>query len=59
MVFCRNVMIYFDHATQRKVLERIHGVMKPGRPALRGPLGELHRFARPVPLQGKTIYKRQ
>jgi chemotaxis protein methyltransferase CheR len=29
MVFCRNVMIYFDAATQRKVLERIHRVMQP------------------------------
>src|SRR5256885_10999107 len=30
VVFCRNVMIYFDAATQRRVLERIHRVMKPG-----------------------------
>ncbi|HEY9094537.1 MAG TPA: CheR family methyltransferase, partial [Hydrogenophaga sp.] len=30
VVFCRNVMIYFDAATQRQVLERIHRVMKPG-----------------------------
>ena len=29
-VFCRNVMICFDAATQRRVLERIHAVMKPG-----------------------------
>ena len=30
IVFCRNVMIYFDSPTQRRVLERMHRVMKPG-----------------------------
>lgn len=30
IVFCRNVMIYFDPAMQRHVLERIHAAMTPG-----------------------------
>ena len=30
VIFCRNVMIYFDNPTQRRVLERIHGVLRSG-----------------------------
>lgn len=30
LVLCRNVLIYFDEATRRVVLERIRGVLKPG-----------------------------
>ena len=58
LVFCRNVMIYFDAPTQRRVLERIHGVMKP-----RGLLyvGHSENFSDAKDLfrlRGKTIYER-
>ena len=59
MVFCRNVMIYFDHATQRKVLERIHGVMKPGGLLYVGHSENFTDSRDLFHLQGKTIYKRQ
>lgn len=57
-VFCRNVMIYFDAPTQRRVLERIHAVMKP-----RGLLyvGHSENFSDSrelFRLRGKTIYER-
>jgi chemotaxis protein methyltransferase CheR len=58
MVFCRNVMIYFDHATQRKVLERIHGVMKPGSLLFVGHSENFTDARDLFVLQGKTIYKR-
>ena len=58
MVFCRNVMIYFDHATQRRVLEHIHGVMKPGGLLFVGHSENFTDARDLFLLQGKTIYKR-
>jgi chemotaxis protein methyltransferase CheR len=58
MVFCRNVMIYFDHDTQRRVLERIHGVMKPGSLLFVGHSENFTDSRDLFVLQGKTIYKR-
>ena len=58
IVFCRNVMIYFDGPTQRLVLERTHGVMKPGGLLYVGHsenFGESRDLFR---LRGKTIYER-
>jgi chemotaxis protein methyltransferase CheR len=58
MVFCRNVMIYFDHDTQRKVLERIHGVMKPGGLLFVGHSENFTDARDLFQLRGKTIYQR-
>jgi len=58
MVFCRNVMIYFDHATQRRVLEHIHAVMKPGSLLFVGHSENFTESRDLFVLQGKTIYKR-
>jgi chemotaxis protein methyltransferase CheR len=58
MVFCRNVMIYFDHATQRKVLEHIHEVMKPGGLLFVGHSENFTDSRDLFHLRGKTIYQR-
>jgi chemotaxis protein methyltransferase CheR len=58
MVFCRNVMIYFDHETQRRVLEHIHAVMKPGSLLFVGHSENFTDSRDLFVLQGKTIYKR-
>jgi chemotaxis protein methyltransferase CheR len=58
MIFCRNVMIYFDHDTQRRVLEHIHGVMKPGGLLFVGHSENFTDSRDLFVLQGKTIYKR-
>ncbi|MEY2843479.1 MAG: chemotaxis protein methyltransferase CheR [Pseudomonadota bacterium] len=58
VVFCRNVMIYFDAPTQRKVLERIHGVMKPKSLLYVGHSENFTDSKDLFRLRGKTIYER-
>ena len=58
VVFCRNVMIYFDAATQRAVLERIHRVMKPGGMLFVGHAENFSDARNLFVLRGKTVYER-
>jgi chemotaxis protein methyltransferase CheR len=58
MVFCRNVMIYFDPPTQRKVLERIHKVMHPKGLLYVGHSENFTESKDLFRLRGKTIYER-
>ncbi len=57
-VFCRNVMIYFDAPTQRRVLERIHVVMKPKGLLYVGHSENFSESRDLFRLRGKTIYER-
>jgi chemotaxis protein methyltransferase CheR len=57
-VFCRNVMIYFDTPTQRRVLGRIHGVMRPGGLLYVGHSENFTDARSTFRLRGKTIYER-
>lgn len=59
VVFCRNVMIYFDAETQRKVLERIHRVMKPGGLLFVGHAENFSDSRDLFILKGKTAYERR
>jgi chemotaxis protein methyltransferase CheR len=59
VVFCRNVMIYFDAATQRRVLERIHRVMKPGGLLFVGHAENFSDSRDLFTLKGKTVYERR
>jgi chemotaxis protein methyltransferase CheR len=59
VVFCRNVMIYFDPPTQRKVLERIHRVMLPGALLFVGHAENFSESRDLFTLKGKTVYERR
>jgi chemotaxis protein methyltransferase CheR len=58
VVFCRNVMIYFNGQTQRGVLERIHRVMKPGGLLFVGHAENFSDSRDLFSLKGKTVYER-
>ena len=58
VVFCRNVMIYFDAQTQRRVLERIHRVLKPGGLLFVGHAENFSESRDLFTLRGKTVYER-
>jgi chemotaxis protein methyltransferase CheR len=58
LVFCRNVMIYFDNPTQRRVLERIHAAMKPGGLLYVGHSENFTESRDLFRLRGKTVYER-
>ena len=59
VVFCRNVMIYFDAATQRSVLEKIHRVMKPDGLLFVGHSENFNESRDLFVLRGKTVYERR
>ena len=58
IVFCRNVMIYFDAPTQRRVLERMHRAMRPGGLLFAGHSENFSESKDLFRLRGKTVYER-
>jgi chemotaxis protein methyltransferase CheR len=57
-VFCRNVMIYFNRATQRDVLQRIARVLRPGGLLFAGHSENFTDCREWFALRGKTVYER-
>jgi chemotaxis protein methyltransferase CheR len=58
IVFCRNVMIYFDAPTQRRVLAQMHEVMKTDSLMFVGHSENFTDAKELFRLRGKTIYER-
>jgi chemotaxis protein methyltransferase CheR len=57
IVFCRNVMIYFDGPTQRKVLERMRRAMQPHGLLFAGHSENFSESRDLFRLRGKTVYE--
>ncbi len=58
VVFCRNVMIYFDTPTKAAVLERIHRALRPEGLLFVGHSENFSDRRELFSLQGKTIYRK-
>lgn len=56
-VFCRNVMIYFDKATQRRLVERFAQLLKPTGLFFAGHAESLLDQGRYFRLRGQTVYE--
>ncbi len=56
VIFCRNVMIYFDKATQLRLLERMTRLLKPDGLYIAGHSESFSQASHLVNLVGKTTY---
>jgi chemotaxis protein methyltransferase CheR len=57
VIFCRNVMIYFDKPTQRKILSRFVPLMKPDALLFAGHSENFLYVSESLKLRGKTVYE--
>ncbi len=58
IIFCRNVVIYFDAETQRKLFDRYADILKPEGDLFIGHSESLHNITRRFSLCGRTMYKK-
>ncbi|XBS68388.1 protein-glutamate O-methyltransferase CheR [Acerihabitans sp. KWT182] len=56
-IFCRNVMIYFDKATQERILRRFAPLLKPGGLLFAGHSENFSQISDDFKLRGQTVYQ--
>jgi len=57
-IFCRNVMIYFDKATQYRILQRFAPLLRPDGLLFAGHSENFHHASDLFRLKGRTVYER-
>lgn len=57
-IFCRNVMIYFDHPTKARLVDRFAGLLRPHGWLYIGHSESLSKVSDRFQLVGRTIYRR-
>lgn len=58
IIFCRNVLIYFDLTSQNQLIERLHGVLEPGGLLIVGHSDSLLRINHRFKGLGNGVYMR-
>jgi chemotaxis protein methyltransferase CheR len=58
IIFCRNVVIYFDKATQRRLFDRMADLQEPGGWLFIGHSENLHNVTSRYKLVGRTVYRK-
>lgn len=58
LVFCRNVLIYFELASQTQLVQRLHDTLEPGGYLIAGHSDSLLRIKHPLRSLGNGIYQR-
>jgi chemotaxis protein methyltransferase CheR len=58
IIFCRNVVIYFDKDTQRGLFDRMAGLQEPGGWLFIGHSENLFNVTQRYKLVGRTVYRR-
>jgi len=57
VIFCRNVLIYFDHQTKEKVINRLCKSLKPGGYLISGRSESLHSLSHSLTMVMPSIYQ--
>ncbi len=58
LIFCRNVVIYFDKATQRKLFDRYADILHTGGYLFIGHSENMHKLSDRFELIGQTMYRK-